>query len=232
MSANEYPGGKSIEGVYQTIINQIPPHDTFIDCFVGMGGILRNIAPAERNIGIEIDPITYAAWEGEGLGHLVLNMDALHFLTEYRNAYEGERVFCYLDPPYLRSVRSYQKEKIYRHEFDTPEQHAKLLELITHMPANWMMAISHYQCKQYDQALKGWRRIEYKSPTHAGYRIDSLYMNYAEPVELHDYRYLGSNFREREKIRRQQRRWKAKLQNMPALQRYALLSAVRETWNR
>jgi hypothetical protein len=51
-------------------------------------------------------------------------------------------------------------------------------------------------------------------------------MNYDVPLELHDYRYLGSNFRERERIRRQQRRWAGKLARMKPLQRYALLAAI------
>jgi hypothetical protein len=53
-------------------------------------------------------------------------------------------------------------------------------------------------------------------------------MNYPEPVELHDYRYLGENFREREKITRQKRRWRARLLRMSPTQRYALLSSIAE----
>ena len=51
-------------------------------------------------------------------------------------------------------------------------------------------------------------------------------MNYDEPQALHDYRYLGENFREREKITRQKRRWIARLKRMDKLQRYALLSSM------
>ena len=40
-----YPGGKGGAGVYQTIINNIPPHDTYIEThlgsFAGEGEILR-----------------------------------------------------------------------------------------------------------------------------------------------------------------------------------------------
>jgi hypothetical protein len=56
-------------------------------------------------------------------------------------------------------------------------------------------------------------------------------MNYPTPVALHDYRYLGDNFRERERIKRKANRWVAKLQNMPVLERQALLSAI-DTHNR
>jgi hypothetical protein len=52
-------------------------------------------------------------------------------------------------------------------------------------------------------------------------------MNYLEPAELHDYGYLGEGFRERERIRRMQARWRRRLAVMPSLERYALLSAIR-----
>jgi hypothetical protein len=51
-------------------------------------------------------------------------------------------------------------------------------------------------------------------------------MNYEAPVELHEYRYLGNNFRERERIKRKTKRWTAKLQSMPILERQALLCAM------
>lgn len=30
-----YPGGKSGAGVYQAIINQLPPHSTYVELFLG-----------------------------------------------------------------------------------------------------------------------------------------------------------------------------------------------------
>ena len=47
-----YPGGKAGSGVYQTIINQMPPHKTYIEAFVCAGGVLRNKRRAEVNIAI------------------------------------------------------------------------------------------------------------------------------------------------------------------------------------
>jgi hypothetical protein len=51
-------------------------------------------------------------------------------------------------------------------------------------------------------------------------------MNYPPPIELHDYRYLGDNFRERERITKRTKRWVARLKKMPVLERKALLSAI------
>ena len=53
-------------------------------------------------------------------------------------------------------------------------------------------------------------------------------MNYPEPFELHDYSYLGENFRERERIKRKKDRWRLKLQSMPALERFAILSVLQD----
>ena len=53
-------------------------------------------------------------------------------------------------------------------------------------------------------------------------------MNYPEPLELHDYRYLGDNFRQRERLKRIRTRWLARLGRMDALERYSLLEAIAE----
>ena len=51
-----YPGGKSGSGVYQQIINQIPPHHTYIEAFAGDATIARLKAPSIETILIEKDP--------------------------------------------------------------------------------------------------------------------------------------------------------------------------------
>jgi hypothetical protein len=53
-----------------------------------------------------------------------------------------------------------------------------------------------------------------------------IWMNYSPPVQLHDYRYLGDNFREREKLKNKVKRWVARYKVMSLLERQALLSAL------
>ena len=51
-----YPGGKNGAGVFQSIINQMPPHDRYIEPFLGSGAVFRLKSPARVNVGIDIDP--------------------------------------------------------------------------------------------------------------------------------------------------------------------------------
>ena len=57
-----------------------------------------------------------------------------------------------------------------------------------------------------------------------------LWFNFPAPVALHDYRYLGEDFRERERIKRKKQRWVNRLHTMPTLERRALLNAIAEAW--
>lgn len=58
-----YPGGKGGAGVYQTIINNIPPHDTYIETHLGGGNILERKRPAARSVGIDVDPEVIEVWQ-------------------------------------------------------------------------------------------------------------------------------------------------------------------------
>ncbi len=55
-TCRSYPGGKGGAGVYQTLINLIPPHETYIETHLGGGAIMRFKRSAKINIGIDLDP--------------------------------------------------------------------------------------------------------------------------------------------------------------------------------
>jgi len=55
-------------------------------------------------------------------------------------------------------------------------------------------------------------------------------MNYPEPTRLHDYRYLGNTYRQRDRIKRKKARWVRRLQQMQPLERYAFLAALEEAF--
>jgi hypothetical protein len=88
--------------------------------------------------------------------------------------------------------------------------------------------ISGYRSELYDRTPATWRRIDYQTSTRGGARVESLWCNFPEPVELHDYRWAGKNFRERERLKRKKARWLARLRGMGAIEQAAVLAAIDE----
>lgn len=295
-----YPGGKNGSGIYQKLINLMPPHSVYIEAFLGGGALMRMKKPAALNIGIDLDAGLIARWKastakgvvpaerwilppemsvaaetvrsGVGRSHHAGNgvrrrqappsaarlagtagtgvvaggigrnggadrhartggrdvfefhcADGIEFLRSYQFT-GSELVYC--DPPYLLSSRTSCDEDYYRREM-SDVQHRELLRVLRKLGCRVML--SGYSSHLYDLHLKGWNSITYMAPTRRGMREEWLWFNYERPVELHDYRYLGENYRERENLWKQQRRWKAKLERMPLQQRQALLSAIADT---
>jgi hypothetical protein len=209
--------------VYQWIINHVPPHRVYIEPFLGDGAVLRMKRPSEQSIGVEINPaVVETRWQSHDVpGLTVICGDALEVLASYD--WRGDE-FVYADPPYLLSTRSAQRP-LYEYEFFDIEQHRALLTRLRGLPC--MVAISGYWSELYELDLAGWRTSTFRTTKRSGApAIEYLWMNYPPPLELHDYRYLGKNFRERERIKRKKARWTARLAAMPALERYALMEAI------
>ncbi len=51
-----YLGSKAASGVYQKIIAEMPPHDTYIETHLGGGAVMLRKPLAMCNIGIDVDP--------------------------------------------------------------------------------------------------------------------------------------------------------------------------------
>lgn len=219
----KYPGGKGGAGVAQQIINQIPPHRVYIEPFVGGGSVFEKKAPAASSVLADRDPAVALHWSRSTSARPdveVLNRCALDLLSSY--PWCGDE-FVYLDPPYVHSTRS--DLSIYRFEMDDGG-HAQLLTLLASLPVPW--ALSGYRSAMYDEAtrLHGWRRIDFNAMTRGGVRVESRWMNYPEPSTLAEYTYAGSDFRERQRIKRKVDRWLCKLEALEPVERSALLSAM------
>src|SRR3990172_2636687 len=101
-----YPGGKNGAGVYQTLINMMPPHEVYIEPFLGGGAIMRLKRPAPLNIGIDRDAAAVkmlsadlAASDDGGCRYRVMRGAGIRFLEKHE--FTGkELVYC--DPPYLQ----------------------------------------------------------------------------------------------------------------------------------
>jgi len=215
-----YPGGKG--GVFQKLVNLMPPHDVYIETHLGGGAVMRNKRSAQRNIGIEIDPEVVGMWkDAHPVDFELIHDDAINYLNNY--SFRG-RELVYCDPPYLRETRKKSK-RLYKYEYSL-EQHIDLLEVLKTLPC--MVMISGYDSILYKESLNGWNTHNFQSVCHHGLATEWVWMNYSSPVILHDYRYLGNNFRERERIKRKSKRWVDRLQSMPVLERQSLLSAMSE----
>ena len=94
-----------------------------------------------------------------------------------------------------------------------------------------MVMVSGYWSQLYADRLAGWHSIQFEAMTRGSRpATEWLWCNFPPPVALHDYRYLGAGFRERERIKRKKQRWTDRLHRLPMLERQALLAAIEEAW--
>lgn len=207
--------------MYQKIINQMPPHTYYLEAFAGGASILRLKRPSHTSMAIDMDAEPLAELRMANIPQCqTVHGDAIDYLRKC-HWMPGTLVYC--DPPYLMETRKCQRP-VYRHEF-TDDQHRELLAVIRTIPA--LVMISGYFSEMYANALHDWRTVTFQAVTRGGsLATEYLWCNFPEPQELHDYSFLGENFRERERIKRKVKRWQAKLQQMPTLERYALRSAI------
>ena len=226
----KYPGGKGGAGVFQTIINLIPPHRIYIEAFAGGANIYERKSPAVSSFLIERDPAQAAvlrstiAAAGDDRA-TVINDDAISRLKYW--PWGGDE-FVYLDPPYVLSTRT--KKSIYAHEM-TDVQHCELLEVLKMLSDRGVrFMLSGYRNAMYDGVAgkEGWRRVDFQAMTRGGVRTESVWMNYKAPAVIADYAYVGRDFRERERIKRKTARWIRRLEQLPAMERASLFSAMRD----
>jgi len=86
--------------------------------------------------------------------------------------------------------------------------------------------ISGYPSALYDEQLEGWNREEFDVQTRVGKAREVLWFNFKRPSELHDYRYLGTDFHDRLRIQRKIARLKSKLAALPVLERAAVIEGI------
>lgn len=216
-----YPGGKG--RAYQRIISLMPPHTTYIETHLGGGAVLRRKRPARRSIGVEIDAEVVDRWRAAATPGLELvHGCAVDFLRGF--AFSGGEL-VYADPPYWPDAR--RRARCYRHDYGR-EHHAELLDTLVRLPCHVM--VSGYDNPAYDVALRGWRRHAVPNQTQAGPVVEAVWTNFEPDHRLHDYSYIGDDFRERERIRRGRRTQVERLRRAPPIERAAMLSDIVDTF--
>ncbi len=208
-----YPGGKGKS--FPQIINCMPPHRVYIETHLGSGSVMRHKKAAEHSIGIDLDQqvVDVRTVDLDVQCELICT-DATAWLKAQKFAGD-ELIYC--DPPYVASTRSQQR--VYRHELGDG-QHLALLQVLCSLPCK--VILSGYASPIYETALEDWRSVTFMSKTHAGMREETLWMNFAEPKELHDYSYIGRTFREREAVKRRLSSLKDRIERLAPIERASL----------
>lgn len=224
-----FVGAKSGAGVYQRIICWIPPHDLYVEPFAGTAAIWRNKRAAGRSILIDRDPGALDRIGGGDLTDVIggddvemICGDGIDFLRRFRPP-ASQRAFVYADPPYLRETRRDPDRDYYRHEW-TREDHERFLDVVDEL--EYPVLVSGYWSDLYGERLQAWHTDRFQATTRGGVAEEWLWANYPRPERLHDYRWIGADFGQRWKIHKRQRNWLRALQQMPPLERRAMLSAI------
>lgn len=216
-----YLGGKSQSGVTQRIINLIPPHEIYIEPFLGSGAIARIKRPARLTIGVDK---TLAPNLALPAGVQLIAGCGIAFLENY--TFSGGE-FVYADPPYLHSTR--RSRARYQHEM-SDDDHRRLLRVLLALPCP--VLLSGYPSALYDDTLNGWQREQFRVMTRGHtWATEVLWFNYPRPSKLHDLAHVGANYRERWRIEKRRRRWRAKFAAMPDLERETIFLALVDAMN-
>lgn len=209
-----YPGGKS--RCFQNLINLIPPHRIYIETHLGGGAVLRHKVPADYTIGIDRDPNVIEVFRRRFPTYRFVTGRAEDFLRGFE--FTGDE-FVYADPPYMPSTRR-SKRPLFRFDY-TEIEHVKLLRLLRSIECR--VLISGYANSTYDRELPGWAQQQFPGTSHVGRREETVWFNYS-PKTLHDTRYLGLTFRDRQAIKRKRARWAERFRGVPIALQQALLS--------
>lgn len=182
---------------------------------------MRHKKAAQRSIGLDLDPLVIRRWR-EGMPEMceLHEVDAVTFLNSF--SFTGQEL-VYVDPPYLAETR--RRSKVYRCDYTTAD-HVRLLDCLKSLPCK--VLLSGYDSGLYNEVLHGWRKVSFSAKTHVEVREEVVWLNFDPPSQLHDSRYRGESFRERQTIQRRQARLRSRIDDMDPVERSELLQWMQE----
>lgn len=232
-----YPGAKTQQAVYKRIISEMPPHRVYIEMFLGSGAIMRRKKPAQINIGIDRNTEILKFWRKESIliqlkkcflfaGDAVSLLNENYAISNNTNLFnlQSKDTLIYADPPYLLETRRGQRA-LYDFEFYTEADHVRLAEFLNSLNCN--VILSGYRSELYSELFAGWRTIDIPTTTRGGAAIETIWLNFSPPTVLHDWRFLGKNARDRERITRIQTNLIKKIKRMRPVERFAVLEILK-----
>ncbi len=227
MNLDKYIGHKNRSGLFHTIINNIPAHETYVELFAGSAAILDKINNKCDNVILnDINPDTVDALCKKFPTARITNNNAIDILDAWLFRLKNDAlksVFIFLDPPYHHDTR--ENTALYDFEM-TGVDHVQLLNAALQTNANVM--IIHPKHELYDTKLSTWRKIEVKVRYHQKTSLECLYMNYDIPTTLQDTSYLGSDSWDRQRIKRKGDRLIKKITELPVLEKQYILDRLKE----
>ena len=209
-------GSKATSGLCQAIIAAMPPHDLYLEPFLGGGAIMKRKPPALRNIGIDLNRRAIERFRCDYPVELHHGC-ALRFLEDFPFQ-SRELVYC--DPPYVQSTRKSQR----RYRFDyTDADHVALLGILTSLPCQVM--ISGYPSRLYDEHLAGWRSFSLQVNNQSCIVTEKVWFNF-EPDRVHWASLAGRDFTHRQIVKRKAESWGRRYAALPRSERLAVMAAM------
>ena len=209
-------GSKATSGLCQAIIAAFPPHDVYVEPFLGGGAIMQRKPPSMRSIGIDLDRRAIESFRCDYPVELHHGC-ALRFLAEF--PFQG-RELVYCDPPYVQSTR--RSLRRYRHDFDDAS-HVALLTLVKSLDCQVM--ISGYPCGLYDEHLSGWGSFSLQVNNQSCIVTEQVWFNF-EPDRVHWASLAGRDFTHRQIVKRKAASWGRRYAAMPRAERLAVMAAM------
>jgi DNA adenine methylase len=214
-----YAGGKGT--CYRQLINLMPPHRQYIETHLGGGAVMRHKRPAPKQVGIDLDSAVIDLWRRRWPEKCeIVQGDAIEVLLGLR--LDADTI-VYADPPYHPDSR--RRSRVYRHDY-TVCDHERLLECLVALPCKVM--ISGYASPLYSRRLNGWSLHRFQARTRVETREECIWFNFPKPNILHDDRFLGDGFRERELIRRRQHRLRRRVEMLSCAEQVSLHKWLRD----
>lgn len=208
-----YPGSRGASGVAEKIIAIFPPHDLYIEPFVGKSAVLRRKDGVASVVYDVVDLCGY--WSEyqhvdfvQGCGLAMLE----------RMLFLPSTALIYCDPPYPHSTRS--KRNLYAEEW-SDDRHRRFLRSCRRLRCP--IVVSTYPIEMYERELPGWHHFDFQSMTRGGVRTDRVYCNYDPGDAAGANDFLGVDFRDRWRLKKKLRRHLAKFAALPAAERRFLL---------
>lgn len=215
-----YLGSKAASGAFQKIISIMPPHDLYIETHLGTGVVMKSKPQAMRSIAIERDYEVLKKFNCEYEVEKVCGKCEEFLINNFDYPGPRERVLIYADPPYLLSTRTSR----HRYKFDyTEDEHIRLLELLK--ASGYRVIISGYPAPLYDEMLEGWNTWQFQVMTRGGVRTEKVWFNYDRSL-IGWCSYVGSDFTDRQRIKRKAARWAKKYEGLPSYERLAVMAEL------